>query len=161
MTAPQVTAIPDYGTAIRGVRSEGHDSLPATRSLVGDAAVAIAREPNRMGAWRMLGAALEARKAFQSHMALCKSHYGPLLHMGEERPWLQPAIRRLQTDQERILAGLDRLISLAARNKTAADSAAHELRAAAAQCSATIGAYEAHYHALVFEWVNRDIGGPG
>ncbi|MDZ7729140.1 MAG: hypothetical protein U5Q44_13615 [Dehalococcoidia bacterium] len=149
------------GVAIRGTHGGGHDSLPATRHLLADASTAIAREPNRMGAWRMLGAALEARKAFQTHMGLCRSRYGPLLHVAEERPWLRPTVDRILAEQDRILARLDDLIARAARNKGSSDDSTHDLRASAVHCDAAVAAYERRYHGLAFEWVNREIGGPG
>lgn len=163
MTISQATTAADHAddVAIRGGRTGGHDGLPATRHLLSEASRAIAREPNRMGAWRMLGAALEARKAFQSHMSLCRSPYGPLLHVAEERPWLRPAIDRLFSDQQQVLARLDDLIARTARDKGSSEHSAQDLRVGAVHCDAVLAAYERRYHGLAFEWVNREIGGPG
>lgn len=163
MTIAQSTTEADATNAvtIRGTHGIGQNSLPATRHLLADASTAIAREPNRMGAWRMLGAALEARKAFQTHMGLCRSPYGPLLHVAEERPWLRPMVDRVFAEQERILARLDDLIARAARARGSSDDSARDLRASAVHCDAAVAAYEGRFHGLAFEWVNREIGGPG
>ena len=139
--------------------TNGHDSLPACRKLVAGAATAIAREPNRMGAWRLVGSMLEARKAFQSHIALSRSPQGPLLHLAEGSPRLHAYLRKLFAEHGKILARFDNLIATANREKADHPGPANKLRASAAHCNAALAAYERRFHEVVFEWSHRDLGG--
>lgn len=139
--------------------AEGPDSLTTSRSLISSAASAIAQEPNRMGSWRMVGAILEARKAFQSHITLCRSGEGPLLHIAETAPRLQTAVRKLLAEHDNIIARFDGLIALASREKVTNAGSARRLRVAAVHCDAALGAYERRFHEIVFEWSHRDLGG--
>jgi hypothetical protein len=140
-------------------RAEGHESLSTCRRLVETASNAIAHEPNRMGAWRLVGALLDARKAFQSHMALCRSSHGPLVHIGESSPRLQPAVHKVLDDHRNIIARFDDLIALASREKATNAGSARRLRVAAVHADAALAAYERRFHDIVYEWSNRDLGG--
>lgn len=146
-------------------KSGGHnhandnESLGIARTLLGEAATAIAREPNRMGSWRMVGSLLEARKAFQSHVALCRSSRGPLLHLPESAPHLQPALSRILAEHDNVVARIDALIALASREKVSSAASARRLRVAAVHCDAALAAYARRFHEIVFEWSHRDLGG--
>lgn len=135
---------------IRGYEAEGSESLPLTRTLVENAVSAIQREPNRMGAWRLVGAALEARKAFKTHIALCHSAYGPLMRLASERADMDHAARRLLDEHAGLVACLDDLISMANRDKASTPAAARALKETALGCAEAFDAYERRYRALVF-----------
>jgi hypothetical protein len=138
---------------------EGHESLSISRSLISDAAAAIAREPNRMGAWRMVGSVLEARKAFQSHITLCRSAHGPLLHLVDSNPRLHASVEKLLAEHQNLVARFDGLIAIASREKATNAGSARRLRVAAVHCDAALAAYERRFHDIVYEWANREIGG--
>lgn len=137
----------------------GYEGLVATRRLLTEANIAIAREPNRMGAWRLVANALEARKSFQVHTGICNSDAGPFLHLLESRPELGSSLQALFDDHARIFTAIDQLIARATATRGDNAEAVEVLRSSAASAQATLAAYEIRFHELAFEWANRDIGG--
>ena len=137
----------------------GYEGLVATRRLLSEASAAIAREPNRMGAWRLVASALEARRSFQVHTGICNSDAGPLLHLLDTRPELGPKLQSLLDGHARIFAALDNLIARATATRGDNADAVEVLRSASTSAQATLAAYEIRFHELAFEWSNRDIGG--
>jgi hypothetical protein len=133
---------------IRGQTAEGPESLPLARTLMNDAIAAIRREPNRMGAWRMVGAVLEARKAFKTHIALCNSPYGPLLPLTEGRPDLDPAVRHLLGEHAALVRCFDDLITFANRDKAKSPASVKAIQDAVNGCADALAAYEERYRAL-------------
>jgi hypothetical protein len=152
-------ANPDLSPAIERDARAGYEGLVATRRLLSEASNAIAREPNRMGAWRLVANALEARKAFQVHTGICNSEAGPLLHLLDSRPELGPSLQALFDDHARIFGAIDHLIARATATRGDNQGAVEILRAASASAQASLSAYEIRFHDLAFEWANRDIGG--
>ncbi len=137
----------------------GYEALVAARRLLSDASQAIAREPNRMGAWRLVANALEARKAFQVHTSICNSDSGPLLHLASTRPDLGSSLQGLFDDHVRIFSALDQLISRATATRGDNTESIEVLRSVVATSQTHMAAYEGRFHELAFEWANRDIGG--
>lgn len=139
--------------------SEAYESLRAARALLAEAGNSVVREPNRMGAWRLVASALQARKALTVHGNICASDGGPLLHLAEARPRLIPAVGHLAEDRHRLISRIDALVALANQAKVTGTGSAQRLRAESARLMAALGAYERRFHAIAFEWANRDIGG--
>lgn len=135
---------------IRGLDAAGEESLPLARTLLENAVSAIKREPNRMGAWRLVGATLEARKAFKTHVSLCSSPHGPLARAASQGPELAARSGVLLSEHRELMACLDDLITMANREKGATPAAARALCAMAEGCTVAIDGYERRYRELIF-----------
>ena len=122
-----------------------------------DAAQTLRQDPGRMGVWRYLGSALNARKALTSHASACSSTNGPLLHIEDARPRLRTRVQRCLNDHERLLSLLDDVI-LDARASEAGTSV-DQLRNRAIACATAVASHGRRVRTTVFEWAYRDIGG--
>jgi hypothetical protein len=136
-----------------------HPLDPALRAAfvsLQDAAQALRQDGGRMGLWRYLGSALNARKALTSHASACGSVNGPLLHIVDARPRLRPRVQRCLNDHVRLLTLVDGIIHDARGD---AGAGPESLRNRAIACSTAVAAHGRRVRTTAFEWAYRDIGG--
>ena len=141
------------------------ESTPTASDRLVDAGRALDRaidllrtEGSRIARWRIVTQLIEARNAFLAHAELCRAGAGPLRHVTDIRPRLEPRVRDTFREHDDIARQLDGLIALLTAGITEQANCAAVLSSTIKISSALI-AHQRHTNDIVFEWANRDIGG--
>lgn len=108
-----------------------------------------------------LAALEEARELVRRHREICESEEGPLLHLTQQRPRLQPQIAARLDEHEMMLSQLDSLHSRALDLPTDDAKALDSLSYDTLLCEGRMFAHLNGVLDLVFEATHVDIGGEG
>lgn len=147
--------------------SSGHPGDEASETLLRARrvlAMALCPPPSSgVRAWitEYLAALTEARALVLRHRILCESEDGPLLHLGQQRPRLQPQVEARLDEHDMLLSQLDSLRGRALDLPPGDEKALASLSYDTLLCEGRMFAHLNGVLDLAFEASHVDIGGEG